>query len=180
MSTARARTLEADLEGVADPVRTRIMLFRMLVALGGRLRTLMDRQLEDAGITTQQAACLMIASAAETPLAQGELARALGVSHQNVKQLVSALERKGLVHVEVDDHDRRTKRIRTAKAARTLFARRNATDYEVVAGWFGALDDRGAGELLRLLLRVARELPDRQAPPTSPAPDGPRRRQRPQ
>lgn len=165
MSSTQATLLETDLEGVTAPVRTRIMLFRILIGLGGRLRTLMDRRLEAAGITTQQAACLMIAGAAETPLSQGEIARVLGVSHQNVRQLITALERKGLVHIEADPKDRRTKRIRTAKAAKKLFARRNAADYEVVAGWFGALDDKGADELLRLLRRVARALPDRDRAP---------------
>ena len=165
MSVTRASVLETDLEGVRESVRTRIMLFRLLIGLAGRLRTLMDRQLEPTGITTQQAACLMIVGAAETPLAQGELARLLGVSHQNVRQLTTALERKGLVHVDVDPQDRRTKRIRAAKAAKRIFERRNATDYEVVAGWFGSVDARDADELLRLLLRVAGGLPDRDRAP---------------
>lgn len=159
MRALQTRVLEADLDGVRGPVRTRVMVFRLLVALGGRLRTLMDRRLEATGITTQQAACLTIAAAAEKPLAQGELARALGVSHQNVRQLITALERKGLVHVEADEDDRRTKRIRPARAAKKIFERRNAADYDVVAGWFAGLDDASADDLLRLLMCVARDLP---------------------
>lgn len=163
MSDARARVLKADLDGVEQSVRTRVMLFRLLLGLGSQLRTLMDRRLASMGITTQQAACLMVAGAAETPLAQGELARLLGVSHQNVRQLATALEKKGLLHVEVDPMDRRTKRMRPAKAAATLFRRRNAADYTVVAQWLGMLSDRDADKLLELLGRVARELPDRAA-----------------
>lgn len=145
------------------------MVFRLLLTLGGHLRTLMDRQLEPTGITTQQAACLTIAGAADAPLAQGELARALGVSHQNVRQLTTALERKGLIEVVPDSDDRRTKRIRTTKAAHKLFVRRNAADRDIVADWFRGLDDREAEQLLALLLRVAGDLPDRARAPRKPS-----------
>lgn len=176
MIPTQARVLEAELDGVPEPIRTRVLSFRLLLALGGRLRTRMDRRLEPTGVTTQQAACLMIAGAVEAPLAQGEVARMLGVSHQNVRQLTTALERKGLLRVEVDPRDRRTKRVRVEASARALFEGRNAGDFEAVASWFGGLDDREAAELLRLLKRVAEGLPAaaREATASDPSPSAPR------
>jgi DNA-binding MarR family transcriptional regulator len=157
--SAIAKALEVDLEQAPASVRDRVVVFRLLIVLGGRVRTLMDAHLAPLGLTTQQAAVLTYASGRERPPAQGEIARHLGVSHQNVRQLVDALARKRLVSERADPTDRRTKRIVPTKRVKRLFARRNPTDYATVAGWLGGLGDREAKQLVKLLAQLAAELP---------------------
>jgi DNA-binding MarR family transcriptional regulator len=155
MLSLTSSLLLADLERTPKAVRERVQSFRLLILLGTQLRALMDRRLASSDITTQQAALLALASATEAPSTQGELAAHLGVSHQNVRQLTEALERKGLLEVRIDPKDRRAKRMVPTKAVKTLFARRNPKDFEAVAGWFSALDDREVEMLVALLGRLA-------------------------
>jgi DNA-binding MarR family transcriptional regulator len=149
----RAPALVVDLEGVAAPVRDRVILFRLVTVLAGQLRARMDGRLRAAGVTSQQAAVLALASAAPPPT-QGEVARLLGVTHQNVRQIMNALLRKGLLEVYTDAGDRRANRLMSTRRVARLFARRNAGDFAAVAGWFSALDDREVASLVDQLGRV--------------------------
>lgn len=154
----RTAALRLDLDGVAAPVRDRVVLFRMLTVLGTRLRGRMDARLRTDGITSQQAALLALASV-ERPPAQNEAARQLGVTHQNVRQIVDALVRKGLLTVHGQAGDRRVNRlVPTGRVAR-LFGRRNAADFTAVADWFSVLTDAEVASLLKLLGRLLAALP---------------------
>ena len=107
MRNGPARALDADLEGTPRSTRDRVLLFRTLIVLGGQLRTRMDRRYRQAGITTQQAAVLALLRSAASPLSQGDVARLLGVTQQNVRQLVDALASKRLLEVRTPPGDHR-------------------------------------------------------------------------
>jgi DNA-binding MarR family transcriptional regulator len=160
MSTARRSS---------DPLN----VFRLLIVLGLRLRALMDRRLSGIGLTTQQAAVLTIMEVARRPLKQGEVATVLGSSHQNVRQLLDALERKGLIEETPDEEDGRACRLVTTPAVARLFASRNDADEAAVRRWMKGL---GAGEL-RTLLTSLRRLADG-VPALEDEPLPPRRRSR--
>ncbi len=155
MTSLTSSIVQADLEHAPAGVRERVQAFRLLIVLGTQLRALMDRQLSSSDITTQQAALLTLASSTKNPPTQGELAAQLGVSHQNVRQLADALERKGLLEIRADPTDRRTKRMAPTKTVKSMFARRNPKDFEAVSGWFSTLDDKEVAVLVRLLSRLA-------------------------
>lgn len=91
---------------------------------------------------------------------QGAIAAFLGTSHQNVRQLLDGLERKGLVVVEVDPLDRRSRRVRATEAVAPLFAGRDEADHAAVRAWFGALDDDELEVACRLLHKVSEGLAD--------------------
>lgn len=162
MLSTTTSALEASLAGVPMAVRVRVILFRMLVLAGGHLRSLMDRRYREDGITTQQAAVLAVAGATDSPLTQGEVARRLGVSHQNIRQLADSLVGKGLLEIRSEPTDRRVKRLVPTRRVQRLFDRRNADDFAAVAGWFSALDDREArvlqAALRKLLVSTTAEL----------------------
>lgn len=136
-------------------------LFRRILSAAMQLRARMDTRLADIDLTTQQAALLTYAGGAEPPPTQGELARFLGTSHQNVRQLLDVLVRKGLVRVEVDPVDRRVRRVRCTEAVPALFADREEGDHAAVRAWLGALTDAEvevAATLLGKALGGLREL----------------------
>jgi DNA-binding MarR family transcriptional regulator len=136
-----------------------IQLFRLVVGIGLRLRTLMDQRLAEIGLTTQQAALLTLASAASPAATLQELADALGCTHQNARQLVDALARKGLVEVVADPADRRVRRIRCTSSVEALFVDRDAADAAAIRAWFGALSDDELATAAELLGRVPSRLP---------------------
>lgn len=136
-----------------------IQLFRLLVALGLRLRTKMDQRLAEVGLTTQQAAVLTLVAAAPGAPTLGEVGRQLGTSHQNVRQVVDVLVRKGLLEVIPDPHDRRARRLRSTAEVSRLFAGREAEDEAEVRRWLGALSEDEMRVAVGLLMRVAEDRP---------------------
>ncbi|TDW79539.1 DNA-binding MarR family transcriptional regulator [Kribbella pratensis] len=116
-----------------------IEAFRTTLALAARLRAAMDKRLRDDGLTTQQAALITVVEAAGSP-SLSDAATALSCSRQNLKQIASALQRKGLVELRADPDDARTTRIVTTRKSRAYWASRDTSDVDAVAGWFRALD----------------------------------------
>ena len=130
------------------------LLFRLLSVAAMRLRTRMDERLAEVGLTTQQATVLtLVKGAAEAPT-QADLARVMGTSHQNVRQLLDALQRKGLVEAEWDAKDRRARRVRCTAAVDALFVDRDAGDHAAIRDWFGALSDEEVVGMTEMLRRV--------------------------
>lgn len=132
----------------------RVDLFRLLVALGIRMRSRMDRRLAEVGLTTQQAVVLTVVETADHSPTISDVQRVLGTTHQNARQLVEVLERKGLLLVDQDPHDRRAKRLRPGPAVAATFGRREDGDRAAVREWTSALDDDEAAVLVRLLARL--------------------------
>lgn len=131
-----------------------IQLFRILVTLGGHLRTRMDNRLSEIGLTTQQAAVITVVQHAGEPPTLGAIARIMGSSHQNVRQIVSVLERKGLVEVTIDPTDRRARRVHPSPAVDDLFGPRDLDDHAAVASWFSVLSGREQSQVVSRLVRV--------------------------
>lgn len=130
-----------------------VQAFRLVIALAQQLRTLMDRQLGASGVTTQQAALLTVVDMLGRP-ALTEAARALAMTHQNVKQLATALERKGFLEIVPDDNDARSKRLVTTRRHKAFWGRRNATDHASVAEWFAGMSDEEVARLVKLLAKA--------------------------
>ena len=134
-----------------------VQAFRLTIALALHLRTLMDRQLAASGVTTQQAALLTVVDMLGRP-GLTEAAHALAMSHQNVKQLATALARKGLLEILPDETDARSKRLVTTRRHKTFWARRNADDHAQVAAWFDGMKRQEIEELVRLLAKAMRSV----------------------
>ena len=149
MSTPPSVTAAAPGETVAAPVQA----FRLVIALAQELRTLMDQRLLPSGLTTQQAALLTVIELLGRPTLS-EAARALAMTHQNVKQLAVALERKGFLQLVADEHDARSKRLATTASHRAFWARRNPQDHASVAQWLGGLSEAETATLVRLLAKA--------------------------
>lgn len=141
-----------------------IQLFRLLVTLGPRLRTRMDQRLAEVGLSTQQAMVLTLVGSAPEPPSLGEVAGQLGTSHQNVRQVVDVLVRKGLVTVLPDPRDRRARRLRATEEVSRLFEAREAEDHAEVRRWLGALSDAEIALAVDLLLRLAASLGQHESP----------------
>lgn len=152
----------------AKPPSDPVNVFRLLIILGLRLRALMDRRLSGIGLTTQQAAVLTTIEVAGRPLKQGEIATVLGSSHQNVRQLLDALERKGLIEERPDEEDGRACRLVTTPAVARLFATRNDADEAAVRRWMKGLGARELRTLLASLRRLADGVPALEDEPMPP------------
>lgn len=134
-----------------------VQAFRVLLLLGQRLRSLMDDRLRADGLTTQQAALLTAVTALGSP-SLTEVAQALGTTHQNAAQLVTALERKDFLRVEPDPADKRRRRLVPTETSTRYWQARDDGDFAAVREWFAALDAEELRTLLSLTERVLASL----------------------
>ncbi|WP_084219245.1 MarR family winged helix-turn-helix transcriptional regulator [Spirillospora albida] len=127
---------------MSDDQKTRdaVEAFRALLGLALRLRNQMDERLRPDGLTTQQAALLTAVERLDGPSVT-QAAAFLGTSHQNVAQLVTSLERKGMLAVHPDPADGRRRVLRATTVNADYWQARNPADHAAVAEWFSALSD---------------------------------------
>ena len=131
-----------------------VQAFRLVITLAQQLRTLMDQRLQESGLTTQQSALLTVIEIKGQPPTMTEAAKALGMSHQNVKQLAVALERKGFLKLVANADDARSKRMETTRKHKKFWAQRDPGDHAIVAQWLSGLTDEEAATLARLLAKA--------------------------
>lgn len=131
----------------------RIRTIRLLFVLSQRLRNILDRMLADAGLTAQQAAVLTAVRSGGAPSFK-EVAEAIGTSHQNVKQLAVALERKGFLTIRPDPQDRRARRLQATAKNHRYWAARDPRDHDELLELFSDLNRAEAKKLFELLDRV--------------------------
>jgi DNA-binding MarR family transcriptional regulator len=134
---------------LAPPVRA----FRTVLVLAQRLKYLMDERLRADGLTTQQAALLTVVIALGRP-SLTEAAAALGTTHQNVAQVVSALQRKDFLRVEPDPVDRRRRLLVTTEANDLYWRSRDESDLDAVGEWFSTLSTAEIATLCELADRL--------------------------
>jgi DNA-binding MarR family transcriptional regulator len=165
--------------GLEPPVRA----FRILLLLAQRLRYLMDDRLRPDGMTTQQAALLTAVAALRRP-SLSEAAAALGSTHQNVAQLVAALQRKKLLDVVPDPADRRRRLLSVTPASQGYWRQRDDGDHAAIAAWFAALSAPEIADLCTLAGRLLDSLDSQDSqdsqgpagpPPPAPPPPAPAR-----
>lgn len=88
-------------------------IFGSIFVVANRMDTLLERELSNYDITTKQwLLSIVIDSLFDEPPTIKEVAKEMGSSHQNVKQVALKLEHKGLIKLEKDKKDARATRIR--------------------------------------------------------------------
>jgi len=146
--------LEQGLAALPAPLAARVRLFRLAVASGAALRNRLDRSMAATGVTTQQAALLQFIEACGEAPSLGAVAQGLAMTHQNVRQIAAALERKGFLQVEVDAQDRRMRRLRLTDQHRRFWSQRNPDDFARVQDWTAGLSDAEVAQACTLLARL--------------------------
>ncbi len=151
-------SLDLGLAALPPAVADRIRLFRLIDFNAMHLRARLDRLLAPQGLTTQQAALLQhIEAAAEAPTIS-RVAQGMSMTHQNLKQIALALERKGFLRIEVDPSDRRARRLVLTARHHRFWRQRNPGDFDQVAAWTAALEDAEVAAVVQTLRRLALDL----------------------
>ena len=141
----------------AGPDADAVKSFRLLLFTSQRLRNLLDERLRGDGLTSQQGFLLTIVGSRPRPTL-GEVAKAMSTTHQNVKQIASALVRKDLLAIVPDEADARVRRLELTQASTRYWLERDAGDFAAIGSWFSALSRDEQRELAGLLARLARSI----------------------
>ena len=96
-----------------DAMKDRKFVFGSVLIVSNMMDTLLDRELSEYGITAKQwFMTVVIENSFDNPPTIKEVARAMGSSHQNIKQVALKLEQKGLLLLEKDKRDARVTRLK--------------------------------------------------------------------
>lgn len=103
-------------------------LIGLLSAFENRFQAVADSFFEE--ITWKQFFAIICINLCRESPTINELSEVMGSSHQNVKQILLKLEKKGFVEMIVDEKDRRKQRIVTTKKCED-FCQRNDRESEI-------------------------------------------------
>ena len=138
----------------------RYAVFGSLFLIATKLETVGNSYLE--GITSKQWFLLAVLTTffEEAP-SLGELALAMGTSHQNAKQIALKLERKGFLRLERDASDRRAYRVAVTEYCNEYAKQHKGRDRRLMDELFCNMQKEELREFLRLLLKFYESLENR-------------------
>jgi len=88
-------------------------VFGSVLVIANRMDTLLERELKEYDVTSKQwLLTAVLDNSFDHPPTIKEVAREMGSSHQNVKQVALKLEQKGLLVLEKDKKDARVTRLK--------------------------------------------------------------------
>ena len=87
-----------------------------------------------------------------------ELSRVMGSSHQNVKQILLKLEKKGFVTMRADEKDKRKQRIFLTQKAREFSASHDAQSQQIVSRIFAGIPQEELDVTIQTILHMERNL----------------------
>ena len=83
-----------------------------------------------------------------------ELAEILGSSHQNVKQILLKLEKKGFVNIYTDAEDRRKQRIKLTGYCRTFCDKNDGMTSQIMAQMFEGVSEEQLQTTIRTIIQI--------------------------
>ena len=96
-----------------DSMKDSKFVFGSVLIVANRMDTLLERELKEYDVTAKQwFLTIVVDNSFDKPPTIKEVAREMGSSHQNVKQVALKLEQKGLLSLEKDTRDARVTRLR--------------------------------------------------------------------
>jgi len=107
----------SDLGGISlskfDSMKDQKFVFGSVLVIANKMDTLLERELKEYDVTAKQwLLTAILANSFDNPPTIKEVAREMGSSHQNVKQVALKLEQRGLLVFEKDQKDARVTRLK--------------------------------------------------------------------
>ncbi len=128
-------------------------LFGLFFAFHNRLQAVGDSFYEE--ITCKQfflLACMNLYPE-EAPTAN-ELAKTMGCSRQNVKEILNSLEKKQFVRLENDENDKRKKRVYLTEQAKLMGAKYQQKEVEFLEHLYEGVSDEEVDSAYSIISRI--------------------------
>lgn len=137
-------------------------LFGLFFAFHNRLQTVGDAFYEE--ITCKQfflIACMNLYPD-EAPTAN-ELAKTMGCTRQNVKEILNSLEKKQLVRLEVDKKDKRKRRVYLTETAMQMAGKYREKEIQFLEGLYKNISDEEIAGVYSIISKIENNLKDMKA-----------------
>lgn len=129
-------------------------LLGLLSAFDNRFQAMADRTMEELS-WKQFFAIICINMCKEKPTIK-ELAEIMGSSHQNVKQILLKLEKKGFVNILVDEADKRKQRIELTEYCIDFCNRNDEVSINIMNKMFAGIPE----EQLQITIKTIMQIED--------------------
>jgi DNA-binding MarR family transcriptional regulator len=111
-----------------------------------------NNEFKQDNITTKQWLMLIVLSTAfEKPPSMQEVADAMSITHQNVKQLAVRLESQGFIKIERDKNNKRILRLMPTEMANEYWAKREEDHARSIKGYFKDLNEEEVVSLFHIM-----------------------------
>lgn len=141
-----------------DGMEASFFLLGVLSAFDNRYQAKADSFFED--ISWKQFFVIICINLCKNPPTIKELAEITGSSHQNVKQILIKLEKKGYIQTLSDETDKRKQRIVLTEKTRTFCESHDEESEKIVHGIFAGIDPQEIAITIKTILQMEKILED--------------------
>ena len=127
-------------------------LIGLLSAFENRFQAVADSTMKEIS-WKQFFAIICINMCKENPTVK-ELAEIMGSSHQNVKQILLKLEKKGFVHISVDESDKRKQRIELTDYCREFCENNDEMATNIMKKMFAAVSEEQLQVTIQTIIQI--------------------------
>lgn len=135
-------------------IESSYFLLGLLSAFDNRFQAMADKVMEE--ISWKQFFAIICMNLCKEKPTIKELAGIMGSSHQNVKQILLKLEKKGFVNISVDDEDRRKQRVELTEKCKKFCADNDEKSSKAVMAMFKGITE----EQLRVTINTIMQIED--------------------
>lgn len=131
-------------------------LLGLLSAFENRFQAMADGMMRE--ISWKQFFAIICINLCQEPPTLKELSEILGTSHQNVKQILAKLERKGFVEFLPDETDRRKRRIVLTDRCREFYDKNDDMSREIMQRLFEDVSEEEIAGTIQTLLKIEKNI----------------------
>lgn len=135
-------------------IETSYFFLGLLSAFDNRFQAIADRLIGE--ISWKQFFTIICINLCKEKPTIKELAGIMGSSHQNVKQILLKLEKKGFVNIAVDEEDRRKQRVELTEKCISFCADNDEKSSRTVTAMFDGISE----EQLRITIKTIMQMED--------------------
>lgn len=139
-----------------DGIDASLFLLGVLSTFDNRYQAKADSFFED--ISWKQFFAIICINLCKEPPTLKELAEIMGSSHQNVKQILMKLEKKGYVQILPDEGDKRKQRIVLTEKTRAFCEEHEEGSQRIVGKIFEGIDPRDIGVTINTIMQMEKNL----------------------
>ena len=131
-------------------------LIGLLSAFDNRFQAMADSTMRE--ISWKQFFAIICISFCKEPPTLKELSEILGSSHQNVKQILLKLEKKGFIQFQSDESDKRKQRIILTDTCREFCEKNDEMSKEIMEKMFAGIPEKDIRTTIQTITHIEKNL----------------------
>jgi DNA-binding MarR family transcriptional regulator len=131
-------------------------LIGLLSAFENRFQAMADSMMQE--ISWKQFFAIICINMCKEPPTLSELSDILGSSHQNVKQILLKLEKKGFIRFEQDEADKRKQRIVLTEECRKFCEKNDDMSQKTMMGMFEGIPEKDIKTTIKTIITIEKNL----------------------